>query len=106
MSPSRCRSCGAAGLDLVLSLGRTPLANALLTREQLSLPEPRYPLDLAVCPACTLAQITETVPPAQLFGDYPYFSSYSDSMLRHAEALVERLIPERKLTERSLVIEV
>jgi len=106
MSQPRCRSCDADGLEVVLSLGRTPLANALLTREQLSLPEPRYPLDLAVCPACTLAQITETVPPAQLFGDYPYFSSYSDSMLRHAEALVERLIPERKLTERSLVIEV
>jgi len=51
-------------------------------------------------------QITETVPPAELFGDYLYFSSYSDTMLRHAERLVTRLAEERRLTARSLVIEI
>ncbi|HEY8736293.1 MAG TPA: class I SAM-dependent methyltransferase [Candidatus Dormibacteraeota bacterium] len=101
-----CRSCGAEGLELVLSLGRTPLANALLTREQLTEPEARYPLDLAFCPACTLVQITETVPPAKLFSDYLYFSSFSDTMLRHAEALVTRLIAERHLGPESLAIEI
>ncbi len=100
-----CRSCGADGLELVLSLGRTPLANALLTREQLTLPEPRYPLELAFCPACTLVQITETVPPMELFSDYPYFSSFSDTMLRHAEALAERMSAERHLSTDSLVVE-
>jgi SAM-dependent methyltransferase len=106
VSPSSCRSCGAPDLVVVLSLGRTPLANALLTREQLSLPEPRYPLDLAFCPSCALVQITETVPPAELFGDYVYFSSYSETMLRHAEALVNRLADERRLGATSLVIEI
>ena len=100
-----CRSCGASGLELVLSLGRTPLANALLTQEQLSQPEPLYPLDLAFCPACTLVQITKTVPPAELFGDYLYFSSFSDTMLRHAQQLVARLITQRRLGPQSLVIE-
>ena len=106
MSPSRCRSCDAPDLEVVLSLGRTPLANALLTREQLSLPESRYPLDLAFCSRCALVQITETVPPAELFGDYLYFSSYSDTMLRHAQTLVERLAVERGLTGKGLVIEI
>ena len=101
-----CRSCGAAGLELVLSLGRTPLANALLTREQLNLPEPLYPLDLAFCPGCTLVQITTTVPPAELFADYLYFSSFSDTMLRHAHSLVARLIGERRLGPQSLVVEI
>ena len=101
-----CRSCGAHELELVLSLGRTPLANALLTREQLTQPEPLYPLDLAFCPACTLIQITETVPPAELFSEYLYFSSFSDTMLRHAQSLVLRLIAERRLGPRSLVVEV
>ena len=101
-----CRSCGANELELVLSLGRTPLANALLTREQLSQPEPIYPLDLAFCPSCALVQITETVPPAELFTEYLYFSSFSDTMLRHAQSLVMRLIAERQLGPRSLVIEV
>ena len=105
-APSPCRSCGHGGLELVLSLGRTPLANALLTAEQLNEPEPRYPLDLAFCPRCALVQITETVPPEKLFRDYLYFSSFSDTVLRNAKEIAARLIHTRGLSEKSLVVEV
>ena len=101
-----CRSCGAPDLSIVLSLGETPLANALLRAEELGRPEPRYPLDLAFCPACCLVQITETIPPEILFRDYVYFSSFSDTMLRHAEALTARLVRERGLGSKSLAVEV
>ncbi|HWS87093.1 MAG TPA: class I SAM-dependent methyltransferase [Pyrinomonadaceae bacterium] len=101
-----CRSCGANGLELVLSLGRTPLANSLLTAEQLSGPEETYPLDLAFCGRCSLLQITETVPPEKLFREYLYLSSFSDTMLRHAERTVARLVSERGLGPDSLVVEV
>ncbi|HEV7903629.1 MAG TPA: class I SAM-dependent methyltransferase, partial [Pyrinomonadaceae bacterium] len=90
----------------ILNLGRTPLANALLTAEQLEEPEATYPLELVFCPACTLVQITETVPPEQLFREYFYLSSFSDTMLRHAETLVGELIPARRLGAQSLVMEV
>lgn len=99
-----CRACGAA-VTPALSLGRTPLANALLTAADLARPEPTFPLDLAVCPDCSLAQITETVPPEVMFRDYRYFSSYSDTMLAHAKTLAERLVRERKLGPGSLVVE-
>jgi SAM-dependent methyltransferase len=89
----------------VLSLGRTPLANALLPEADLHRPELTFPLDLAFCPACSLAQITETVTPDLLFRDYRYFSSYSDTMLRHAAELAERLVRERTLGPDSLVVE-
>ena len=101
-----CRSCGSARLEIVLSLGLTPLANALLTTAELGQPEPRYPLDLAVCPECALVQITETVSPEKLFGEYLYFSSFSDTMLRHAEELVVRVAESRKLTSESLAAEI
>lgn len=101
-----CRSCGGRNLKLVLSLGRTPLANALLTAEQLTLPEPTYPLDLAFCPECSLVQITDTVPPEILFRDYVYFSSFSDALLAHAKKIAEQLIQSRKLGPHSLVIEI
>ena len=102
-----CRACGARGqLAPILSLGRTPLANALLTAERLAEPEPTYPLDLVFCPACSLVQITETVPPERLFRDYPYFSSFSDGMVRSAKELIERLVAERKLGSHSLIIEI
>jgi SAM-dependent methyltransferase len=101
-----CRACQRAPLRSVLSLGLTPLANALLPAEALTRPEPRYPLDLVFCPSCSLVQITETVPPEQLFRHYAYFSSFSDTAILSAKALAERLTRERALTGRSLVIEI
>jgi SAM-dependent methyltransferase len=101
-----CRSCGAEGLTTILSLGRTPLANSLLSTEQLEAPEETYPLDLVFCPACTLVQISETVPPEKLFREYLYFSSYSDTMLLHASALAARMKEARALNPSSLVVEV
>lgn len=102
---TRCRSCGGGPLTPILSLGRTPLANALLTADQLALPEPLYPLDLAGCPACSLVQLAETVPPEALFREYVYFSSFSETMLAHAESLARGLIATRKLGPESLVVE-
>lgn len=83
-----------------------PLANDLLTPDQLHHPEPTYPLELAFCPQCALVQITETVPPEKLFREYLYFSSFSDTLLHHAEELVTRLIANRALKPNSLVVEV
>jgi SAM-dependent methyltransferase len=83
-----------------------PLANALLTEKQLAEPESTFPLDLVFCPRCSLVQITETVPPRQLFSHYLYLTSLSDAMLRHSEELVEQLVTSRRLDGRSLVVEV
>jgi SAM-dependent methyltransferase len=100
-----CRSCGSTAIVPVLSLGRTPLANALRNADELAQPEPTFPLELAFCPACTLVQITESVAPPVLFRDYVYFSSFSDTMVRHAADLAGRLVRERRLGTTSLVVE-
>src|SRR6266446_5316256 len=100
-----CRSCGSTRSELVLSLGATPLANSLV-RDPTEPAEPRYPLDLVFCPDCTLVQITQTVPPEQLFSDYLYFSSFSDTMLEHARGLVGRFTKRAKLGPRSLATEI
>jgi len=101
----RCRSCGHADLIPVLSLGQVPLANALLSAEQLHKSEERFPLELYFCPQCALAQIGETVPPQRLFRDYTYASSFSDTMIKHARTLVETLIGRYDLGPGSLVME-
>ena len=101
-----CRSCGNDKLDLIISFGYTPLADGLLTKDQLSLPEYTAPLDLAFCSQCKLVQITEIVPPEILFcRDYPYFSSVSPSLLKHFGDSAQAAIESRKLDENSLVIE-
>lgn len=101
-----CRSCGATPLESVLDLGTTPLANALVTKTQLDAPEPRFPLELAICKGCSLVQILETVPPEQMFRNYLYFSSFSETMLDHARASAQALIASRRLGHDSLVAEI
>lgn len=101
-----CRSCGSRALAPVVDLGPMPLVNALLTEHNLARPEPRYPLALVRCAACTLVQITETVPPEQLFGDYPYLSSTSSTMVGHVRELAERMMGEEQLDDGSLVVEI
>jgi SAM-dependent methyltransferase len=104
--PTACRSCGCVGLQQVLSLGRTPLANALLTDQQLNEREQTYPLEIGFCSACSLVQLTETVAPEKIFREYPYLSGFSDTMLRHAQELSSELIASRRLGPESTVIEV
>ncbi|MBI4294375.1 MAG: class I SAM-dependent methyltransferase [Betaproteobacteria bacterium] len=101
----RCISCGGSRLAPILSLGKTPLANALLTKDKLTAEEQRYPLELVFCEDCSLVQITESVAPERIFGEYAYFSSFSDTMVAAAKSLAARLVHERGLGRNSLVIE-
>jgi hypothetical protein len=102
-----CRSCGGDRLETFLELGEMPLPDALLAAGELDGPEPRFPLDVAFCPDCSLVQILEEVPPEQLFVDnYLYFSSFSDDLMRHSRDHAARLIAERGLGPQSLVVEI
>jgi SAM-dependent methyltransferase len=90
----------------VVDLGTQPLANSYLQPEQLSVPEPRYPLHPRVCEACWLVQLPEVATPQEIFGDYAYFSSYSDSWLAHARAYVDQVVERLALDGGSAVVEV
>lgn len=106
MTDVTCRSCGEKGLELILSFGETPLADRLLTRDQLKKSEITAPLDLAFCPNCSLVQITVSVDPKILFcEDYPYFSSVSKALLDHSRENAVELIRDRGLGTSSLVVE-
>lgn len=101
-----CYSCGQTDLEPILSFGAIPLADLLLTEEQLKEPGLTFPLDLVFCPNCTLAQITEAVSPEILYGeDYPYFSSVSNTLLQHFQESAKELISSRKLKSNGLVVE-
>jgi SAM-dependent methyltransferase len=101
-----CRSCGSSRLQTILAFGETPLADRLLTAEQLDKPEYKAPLTLALCQDCSLAQIIETVDPTILFyAEYPYFSSVSPSLLRHFGQSAEEILATKTLDQQSLVVE-
>jgi len=103
---STCRSCGHDHLLPVISFGETPLADRLLTPDQLAEPELLAPLDLVFCPNCSLAQIDVSVSPDILFReDYPYYSSVSPALMRHFGDSARELIERRKLGGNSWVVE-
>jgi len=101
-----CRVCEEARPEVFLDLGNSPLADRLLTEQQLAETEPVYPLEVAFCPNCSLVQILETVDPEELFcNDYPYYSSVSAHLLEHSQQNVLELIGRRRLDARSFVVE-
>lgn len=101
-----CRCCGAALRETFADLGLTPLANSLVRPEQADRMEPFYPLHAFVCERCKLVQLAEFESPQAIFGDYLYFSSFSESWLRHAETYADRMTERFGLDAGSLVVEV
>lgn len=101
-----CRSCGSSDLERILDLGVTPLANKLITPLELGETEASYPLQLYFCNQCGLCQISETIPPEELFSNYVYFTSYSETMLNHCQRLVDAVCSRRSLSRESLVVDI
>jgi SAM-dependent methyltransferase len=103
----KCRHCHAELTLPFLDLGTAPPSNAYLSPEQLDAPETWYPLRVFACTACWLVQTQDYAHHGDLFAsDYAYFSSYSDSWLRHAQGYVEAMTRRFELGSGSLVIEV
>lgn len=98
-----CRSCKSLNMQSIIPLGELPLANALLATANIK-NESKYNLEVMLCEDCGLAQLRDLIDPKELFTDYVYFSSNSDTMLNSVATLVEKIAPD--LSENSFVIEI
>jgi SAM-dependent methyltransferase len=101
-----CRGCGSILTDVFVDLGMSPLANAYIRLEDLARCEPFYPLVVYVCADCFLVQLPVAQSPIEIFTDYAYFSSYSETWLRHAEVYARDMIERFQCDSRSLVVEI
>jgi len=101
-----CRFCGAPLSQVFVDLGAQPLANSYLEPEDLRKAETFLPLCAYVCGKCFLVQLPEEERPEAIFSDYAYFSSYSESWLRHAEAYAAAMVERFGLGAGHRVIEV
>ena len=100
-----CRFCATPLRDTVVDLGMSPPCQTHITPEQLNLMEPFYPLHALVCGQCYLVQLGEFVTPDEIFSEYAYFSSYSDSWLQHASDYVDLTTERFGLGAESQVVE-
>lgn len=101
-----CRFCHNQLKYKFLSLGLSPFSNSFLTQEHLKEEEPFYPLEAYVCDNCFLVQVDEFEKPENIFGEYAYFSSYSDTWLKHAEKYVSKMLSDFSINRDSSVIEI
>ena len=105
MTSPTCRLCGAILTTTVIDLGDQPLANSYLDPADVS-SERVYPLHARVCEMCGLVQVDDVVLPQDIFGDYAYFSSFSDSWVDHARRSADAAVDRLALDRDDLVVEV
>ena len=101
-----CRLCDATVTRTFVDLGMSPLCESYLRPEQLDSAEAFYPLHVRICDACLLVQLPAYVPGEDIFSDYAYFSSYSDSWVAHARRYADSMTDRLGLGADSLVTEV
>ena len=101
-----CRLCGADLTRTFVDLGMSPLCESYIPADKLDDPEAFYPLHVRICSSCLLVQLPAYVSGEDIFADYAYFSSYSDSWVAHARNYAQAMTARLGLTAKSLVTEV
>ncbi len=101
-----CRFCGASLEKTFVDLGMSPLCETYPSMAELNRGEVFYPLHVYVCEKCFLVQLEEFESPENIFSDYLYFSSYSDSWLEHCENYTAQMIERFGLGPNNFVVEV
>ena len=101
-----CRLCGADLSHTFVDLGMSPLCESYVPPERIDAAEAFYPLHVRLCASCLLVQLPAYVPGEDIFSDYAYFSSYSDSWVSHAKRYALSMIERLNLSPDSLVTEV
>jgi hypothetical protein len=101
----KCRFCQSPLRRTFVDLGMSPLCESYLPPDRLDEMERFFPLHVRVCDSCFLVQLPEFVSPEEIFTEYAYFSSYSDSWREHAAQYVEMIVSRLHLSERSFVVE-
>jgi SAM-dependent methyltransferase len=102
----RCRFCDAPLERTFIDLGMSPLCETYPSTLDLNRGEVYYPLHVYVCEHCFLVQLEQYESPENIFSDYAYFSSYSDSWLKHCEKYCDHMMTRIGLSAESFVVEV
>jgi C-methyltransferase C-terminal domain/Putative zinc binding domain/Methyltransferase domain len=101
----RCRFCDSRLRFTLVDLGMSPLCESYVTSERLNGAESFYPLHVYICDQCYLAQLEEYVAVEDIFAEYAYFSSYSDSWVEHSRRYAVTVAKRFALGPESQVIE-
>src|SRR4051794_11900371 len=102
MTRRGCRFCGEELQHIFCDLGTAPPSNSYLSPAELLGPEIFFPLCAFVCSRCLLVQLQQFQDPSDIFSNYAYFSSYSDTWLEHARVYTEQMVRRFGITRSSM----
>src|SRR5215204_431615 len=103
----RCRHCKTIMSVRMADLGLSPIANDYIDPARYAAAEPFYSLEVYVCSNCNLAQTRDLLDYASIFrDDYAYFSSTSETWLKHASHYVDAMAERFNLGTNSFVLEI
>ena len=101
-----CMLCRSPEIEEFLDLGETALANQFLRAEEINGKESKYPLRVGFCHGCSHVQLMQSVPPGEMFDNYLYISSASDTLKNHLWDLSDLLVRRYGLASNDLVIDI
>lgn len=105
MGELNCLNCGNTLEHIFADLGTSPICNEIVKPSQINEGQVNYPLHTYVCEECLLVQVGKSVSPEKIYEEYSYFSSYSNSWLKHAERYVEYMMGRYNIDQDSFVVE-
>ena len=101
-----CRFCQTPLKESFVSLGASPLANSYIPIGKELLPERFFSLHAKLCDQCFLVQLPELEKSSDIFTNYAYYSSFSDSWLAHCRQYVDMIIEKSFVQKTSSIVEI
>jgi SAM-dependent methyltransferase len=102
---TNCRHCGALLEQSVVDLGVQPPCEAIVSADRFNMAEAFFSLHAMVCSKCLLVQLETDVDASSIYTEYAYFSSFSDSWLKHCQVYSGMIVDRLKLDSASKVVE-
>lgn len=101
-----CGICGSNDLVPVLDLGEMPVSNAFISKDDLNLTEPVFPLAVQICQNCKSLQLQHIVSSELIFKNYSYTTGASKPLVEHFQRLADEIASDKIKSTDELVIEI
>lgn len=103
---STCRLCGSENLELVAPLGKSPVSEKYISKENLSQEQVKVPLELYFCLKCTHVQLLDVVNPDFLWSDFTFQTAHNPVLVEHFHDLAKRILNYNPIKTNDLIVDV
>lgn len=100
-----CRICGGDRISTVFKLNDTPLEDQFVSKEDVSITQPVFPLELAICDGCGYVHLPHIINPEASYNDYVYVSGLTVGLRNHYDQYAKDIVGDFGVADNSLVVD-